>query len=155
MIHDIAITEQHVVAFVCPLIFGDTPDGPPASWQPDRGSMEAVIPRNARTAEEVKWINGPAFFHWHAINAHERDGRIEVVMPWYDSFSLTGPAKRLELHRMVIHTDTNRVEDQTIDDRACEFGRINDVYLGRKARYGYVGLRERKSVVRGKSVSVG
>src|SRR3546814_939755 len=90
MIHDIAITEQHVVAFVFPLIFGDTPDGPPASWQPDRGSMAAVIPRNARTAEEVKWINGPAFFHWHAINAHERDGRIEVVMPWYDSFSLTG-----------------------------------------------------------------
>src|SRR5690606_35414452 len=49
---------------------------------------------------------------------------------------------RLELHRIVIHADTNAVEDQTIDDQACEFGRINDAYLGRKARYGYVGLRD-------------
>lgn len=141
MIHDIAITDQHVVAFVCPLVF-DMHKGPPASWQPDRGAMVAVIPRDAQSAEAVKWIKGPAFFHWHAINAHEHEGRIEVVMPWYDSFSLSGPAKRLELHRIVIHADTNTVEDQTIDDRACEFGRINDAYLGREARFGYVGLRD-------------
>lgn len=142
IIHDIAITDQHVVAFVCPLVFDDTHKGPPASWQPDRGAMVALIPRDAKSAEAVKWIKGPAFFHWHAINAHEQEGRIEVIMPWYDAFSLKGPAKRLELHRMVIHTDTNTVEDQTIDDRACEFGRINDAYLGRKARYGYLGLRD-------------
>lgn len=34
------------------------------------------------------------------------------------------------------------MEDHILDDRACEFPRINDAYLGRRARYGYVGLRD-------------
>ncbi|TFL12261.1 carotenoid oxygenase family protein [Pusillimonas noertemannii] len=145
MVHDIALTQHHIVAFVCPLVFDFSRPGPPATWQPERGTMVALIPRDAQAAQDVQWINGPAFFHWHVINAHEEGDRIEVVVPWYDSFSLTGSARKLELHRMIIHADTELVEDQTIDDQACEFGRINDAYLGRKARYCYVGLRAPRS----------
>ena len=76
------------------------------------------------------------------MNAFADGHRIEAVVPWYDSFSLTGPAKRLELHRLTIDTEAGTVEDQIVDDRACEFSRINDAYLGRRARYGYVGLRD-------------
>ena len=142
MVHDIALTEHHAIAIVCPLVFEITPEGMPASWQPDRGTMLALIPRDARSAEEVKWIAGPPLFHWHVVNAFERDNQIEIVLPWYDSFSLTGPAKRLELHRLTVQVDSGAVKDETIDDRACEFGRINDAYLGRQARYCYVGLRD-------------
>jgi len=141
MVHDIAITQSHVLAFICPLVFDFSKKGPPANWEPERGAMVALIPRDARVADDIKWIKAPAFFHWHIANAWEEGSRIEAVMPWYDSFSLTGPSKRLELHRLTIHTDTGTVEDQTIDDRVCEFGRINDAYLGRRARYCYVGLR--------------
>lgn len=42
---------------------------------------------------------------------------------------------------MTIDTAQNRVSDAVIDDAPCEFGRINEAYLGRRARYGYVGLR--------------
>jgi carotenoid cleavage dioxygenase len=63
-------------------------------------------------------------------------------VPWYDSFSFTGRSARLELHRLVIRTDTNTLQDQVVDDRPCEFARINDAYLGRPARFGYVGLRD-------------
>ncbi len=34
------------------------------------------------------------------------------------------------------------MDDHALDDRACEFPRINERYLGRQARYGYVGLRD-------------
>jgi carotenoid cleavage dioxygenase-like enzyme len=34
------------------------------------------------------------------------------------------------------------VDDQALDDQACEFSRINDAHIGRKAHYGYVGLRD-------------
>src|SRR5690606_3128675 len=37
--------------------------------------------------------------------------------------------------------DTHLVEDQVIDDQPCEFGRVNEAYLGRKAKYCYVALR--------------
>lgn len=142
MIHDIAITERHVVAIFCPLVFDFSRTGPPAAWEPERGTMIALVPRDARSADRIQWINGPAFFNWHTVNAFEQGDRIEVVLPWYDAFSLTAPSKRLELHRLVIHPKTGAVEDHTLDDQACEFGRINEAYLGRKARYGYVGLRD-------------
>jgi carotenoid cleavage dioxygenase len=76
------------------------------------------------------------------MNAFANGDRIEVTVPWYDSFSLTKPAARLELHRVVIDTKASSVDDHILDDRACEFPRINDRLLGRRARYGYVGLRD-------------
>jgi carotenoid cleavage dioxygenase len=142
MVHDIAITGQYVVAILGPLVFDLSANGPPASWQPERGSRIALIPRGASAASQVRWISGPPFFNWHTVNGYDEDGRVELVVPWHESFSLTAPAKRLELHRLTIHIDQGRVEDRPLDDRACEFGRINDAYLGRKARYGYVGLRD-------------
>ncbi|WP_170235492.1 carotenoid oxygenase family protein [Verticiella sediminum] len=142
MIHDIALTENHVIAFVCPLVFDLGPAGPPATWQPERGTRIALVPRDARTAADVRWLDGPPFFNWHTVNAWERDGRIEVAMPWYDAFSLGPQPRRLELHRIVIDLSSGVVRDETIDTRACEFGRVNDAYLGRPTRYGYVGLRE-------------
>ncbi|WP_158902540.1 carotenoid oxygenase family protein [Burkholderia sp. L27(2015)] len=142
MVHDVAITERHVIAFICPFVFDRSHQGPPGSWQPDKGTMVAVIPRDARTAADVKWITGAPFFQFHTMNAFAEGNRIEVVAPWYDSFSLTARSNRLELHRLVIHTDTNTLEDQALDDQACEFSRINEAYLGRRARYGYVGLRD-------------
>ena len=142
MVHDIAITENHVVAFLCPLVFDFTRQGPPADWEPDRGTRIALIPRDAQSEQEVRWLDGPPFFHWHTLNAFEENGQIELALPWYDSFSLGPGKRRLELHRIVIDTLSGRVRDLPLDDRACEFGRINDAYLGRKARHGYVGLRD-------------
>jgi carotenoid cleavage dioxygenase-like enzyme len=142
MVHDIAITERHVIAFICPLVFDLSVLGLPATWQPERGTMVALVPRDCRTAADVTWIKGAPFFQFHTLNAFAEDNRIEVVVPWYEAYSLTGSSERLELHRLVIHTDTATFEDQTIDARASEFPRINDAHLGRKARYGYLALRD-------------
>jgi carotenoid cleavage dioxygenase len=152
IVHDIAITERHVVACLGPLVFDWTRKGPPAAWEPERGSMIAVVPRDATAAFEVAWIKAAPFFQFHTMNAFEEDGRIELVLPWYDSFSLTHPSKRLELHRLVIDIQGRSVTDQPIDDRACEFSRVNDAHLGRRARYGYVGLRDPRP---GESFQVG
>ncbi|WP_082987953.1 carotenoid oxygenase family protein [Bordetella bronchialis] len=141
MVHDIALTERHVVVLLCPLVFDWSRHGIPAQWEPDRGTRVALIPRDAERAEEIRWIEAAPFFNWHTVNAYEENGRIEIVLPWYDSYSLTAKPDRLELHRLAIDIRTGRVGDETIDAQVCEFGRVNDAYLGRKARYGYVGLR--------------
>jgi carotenoid cleavage dioxygenase-like enzyme len=142
MVHDIAITEHHVIAFICPLVFDFSKPGPPATWQPDRGTRVAIVPRNARSAGDVIWLEGPPFFQFHAMNAFAQGSRIEIIVPWYDSFSLTAPSARLELHRLVLDTGKKTFTDETVDDRACEFPRINDTHLGRPTRFGYVGLRD-------------
>jgi carotenoid cleavage dioxygenase len=104
--------------------------------------MIAVIPRNAKSDKDVVWIQSPPFFQFHTMNAFEAGNQIELSFPWYDSYSLTHPSSRLELHRLVIDLQKRSVGDQALDDQACEFSRINDAYIGRKARYGYVGLRD-------------
>jgi carotenoid cleavage dioxygenase len=142
MVHEISITENHVVAFIGPLVFDRSRPGPPATWQPDRGTMIAVIPRNAKSDKDVIWIQSPPFFQFHTMNAFEAGNQIEVSFPWYDSYSLTHPSSRLELHRLVIDLQKRSVGDHALYDQACEFSRINDAYIGRKARYGYVGLRD-------------
>jgi carotenoid cleavage dioxygenase len=142
MVHDIAITERHLVAFVCPLVFDLERHGPPARWEPSRGTAVAVLPRDARAASDVRWITGAPFFHFHAMNGLADGDRIEVPMPWFESFSLTGGSAKLEFHRIVIDLDKGTFKDETIDDRACEFPRVNDAYLGRRTRYGYVALRD-------------
>jgi carotenoid cleavage dioxygenase-like enzyme len=142
LVHDIAFTKNHVVAFLGPLVFDRSHPGPPATWQPDRGTMIAVIPRDAKSDKDVIWIQSPPFFQFHTMNAFAEGDQIEVTFPWYDSFSLTHSSSKLELHRLVIDLQKRSVVDQALDDQACEFSRVNDAYLSRKARYGYVGLRD-------------
>jgi len=120
MVHDIALTDRHVVAFICPLVFAMSGHGPPVTWQPDKGTVIAVVPRDAQTATDVRWIEGAAFFHFHTMNGFADGDRIEVQMPWFESYSLAAASARLELHRIVFHLDTGTLEDQVIDDRACE-----------------------------------
>ncbi|MFT4437049.1 carotenoid oxygenase family protein [Caballeronia sp. 15715] len=86
-------------------------------WEPERGAKVALIPRDAQHAEQVRWIDAPPFFHWHTINAFADGDRIEAVLPWYDSFPLTGHSKRLELHRPVIDIARSVVHDEAIDDQ--------------------------------------
>jgi carotenoid cleavage dioxygenase-like enzyme len=142
MVHDIAITDRYVLAFICPLVFDFSAQGPPARWQPDRGSVALVIPREAQTASEATWISGAPFFNFHIVNAFDSGDRIEVAFPWYDSYSLVpaGPV-RLQLHKAVIDVRLKTLTVSALDDRVCEFGRVNEAYLGRRAKYGYVGLR--------------
>ena len=96
--------------------------------------------RNLRTKSHGARVRG--FFQFHTMNAFAEGDRIEVTFPWYDSYSLTRPSSRLELHRLLIDTKKRTVSDQALDEQPCEFSRINDAHLGRKARYGYVGLRD-------------
>jgi carotenoid cleavage dioxygenase-like enzyme len=142
MVHDVAITERHLVACVGPAVFDLAAKGPPVTWQPDRGAKVAVVPRDARASEDVRWIGGAPFFNFHCMNAVADGDRIEIVVPWYDRFSLGAPAKRLELHKLTLDTKSGSMSDTILDDRACEFPRVNDALLGRRTRYGYVALRD-------------
>ncbi|WGJ92444.1 carotenoid oxygenase family protein [Achromobacter mucicolens] len=141
LVHDIGLTATHVVAFVCPLVF-DFSRGPAApAWDPQRGTHVLLVPRDCNDAAQIRWIEADPFFNWHVANACVDGNVIEAVLPWHDGY---GPSsrKRLEMHRLRIDLDSGRVDDQMLDDQPCEFGRVNDAWLGRRARFCYAGLRD-------------
>ncbi len=80
MVHDVAITERHVLAFIGPAVWGQGRAGPPIAWQPERGMTVAVIPREAKSAGDIQWITGAPFFQFHIMNAFADGDRIEVTV---------------------------------------------------------------------------
>jgi len=143
MIHDIAITRRFVIACVNPFVFDFSGKGPPATWQPDRGARLMLIPRDARSADAVRWIECAPFFNFHMVNAFEDGERIALALPWYDAYTLTHDRPiKLELHRLTIDLADGKVADTRLDELPCEFGRVDDRLLGARTRYGYVGLRD-------------
>jgi len=141
LVHDIGLTATHVVAFVCPLVF-DFSRGPKApGWEPQRGTQVLLVPRDCTDAEQIRWIEAAPFFNWHVANAYVDGNVIEAVLPWHDGYGPTS-RKRLEMHRLRIDMASGRVDDQTLDEQPCEFGRVNDAWLGRRTRFCYAGLRD-------------
>ena len=137
MVHDIAFTENYVIAFVCPFVIAP----PKPAWEPERGTAIALIPRHGES-QKVRWLRTAPFFHFHTLNAFEDGNCIEVQLPLFSSYSLRPEkSRRLELHTIRLDHETGTVNDQAVDDRACEFPRLNDRRAGKQNRYGYVAFR--------------
>ncbi|MFT4199163.1 carotenoid oxygenase family protein [Gordonia sp. (in: high G+C Gram-positive bacteria)] len=79
MIHDMALTRRYIVLFANPLVFdlaAAMAGGSVLSWQPDRGTRVALIPRDGSA---IGWIDTDAFWVWHFANAYDdADGTVVI-----------------------------------------------------------------------------
>ncbi len=145
MIHDCAITEHYLVLFVCPFRF-DLASQDVLSWEPDRGTRIAVVPREVGDSR-VLWFETDAFWVWHFANAHEEGGdgsrRVVVDYPrWsHPAFGSVGPATG-GIHRTILDLGAGVVSVEQRDDRLCEFPRIDERRLGREHRYFHVAAKD-------------
>lgn len=142
MIHDCAITERFLVILVCPLRF-DFATADILAWEPQRDTRIAVIPRDGRGA--VRWFATGPFWVWHIANAYEAGGGEAVVLHYpywsHPAFGAAAPATG-GLHRMTLHLGTGRAAIDELDNRVCEFPRIDDRRLGRRHRYLHTGAKD-------------
>jgi carotenoid cleavage dioxygenase-like enzyme len=134
-VHDIAVTRNYVVVFVCPYVL----EWPQPRWRPGMGTAVALIPRRG-TEHGIRWFEGQPFFHLHVMNAFEAEQYIELQLPWYPSWGVPEPG-RAELHRLRINLENRTVLDERLDNCHCEFPRINDRFAMRENRYGYAAFR--------------
>jgi len=164
MVHDFAITQNYAIFPLCPLFFdvqrllrGESP------WFFDQSKPTrfAVVQREDPT--QVQMIETDPCFVFHLLNAFEvSDGsddesssigqgakRIEIVGCRYDEFpgSLNfGDADdarandRAIPYRWVLDIANGSSRGYALDDQVAEFPRLNDSYIGRPHRYGYMGL---------------
>jgi Lignostilbene-alpha,beta-dioxygenase and related enzymes len=145
MIHDCAITARHLVLLVCPLRF-DFTSPKILAWEPERGTRIAVIRRDRATAP-VRWFETGAFWVWHIANAWETaNGGGERIVLHYPFWShpglLQGESATGGVHRMTLRLDAGGVAVDVIDDRPCEFPRIDDRRTGLPCRYFHTGGKD-------------
>lgn len=134
MIHDMALTEKYVVLFVNPLAFdlaAVMTGGSLLSWQPERGTRIALIPRDGNV---IRWIDTEPFWVWHFANAFDNpDGSVTVdyVEHAYPGGFATSTAPNYSaLMRATCNPVTGAITRTRIAERTgLEFPRIDDRLL--------------------------
>lgn len=154
MMHDFAITEHYTILMDLPLTFRleRLQRGEPAfAFERDRPSRFGILPRHG-DHQSIRWFEAPSCYVFHTFNAYEAGDDIVLIACRMDSTSVLGASpgahegdnRQIQsdvplLYRWRFNLKTGTVQEQLLDDRPCEFPRINEQYLGRPIRYGYAG----------------
>jgi carotenoid cleavage dioxygenase len=152
MMHDFAVTKDHVVFILSPLVFSFEnvkERGGVFSWEPERGTRLGVMPRSGGSAD-VRWFETDASYVFHPLNAYDEDGRVILDVARYNRLDFMTPAGARQgswegdalarMHRWTIDLAGGGVRSTPLDDVSCEFPRADERRLGRKHRYGYAAV---------------
>jgi len=154
MIHDFAVTADHVVFILCPLVFSFEnlrERGGAFSWEPDRGTRLGVMSRSGGNAD-VRWFETDPCYLFHAMNAYEDGGAVVVDVARYRRLDFMTPRAARDpgygddtaarMHRWRIDLARGGVSSTPLDDVICEFPRVDERRVGRPHRFGYAAVRE-------------
>jgi carotenoid cleavage dioxygenase-like enzyme len=145
MMHDFALTAEHVVFMDLPIVFnvdvamkgdGDMP----YRWDDNYGARLGVLRRDDPYGE-VRWFEIDPCYVFHVANAFETtgDGGTRIIFQavrypelWRDSGGFDADGV---LWTWTIDLQTGKVTERQLDDRAVEFPRIDDRLATLPARY--------------------
>ena len=142
MMHDFSITRNHVIFMDLPLLFKREliASGIPYQFDASAGARLGVMPRNGGN-RDVRWFSVEPCYVFHSVNAFEDGNRIIMhVSKMASAFGADSNdySNVARLWRWTIDLDAGTVTEDQIDDRAGDFGRVNDSRVGLNARYGYL-----------------
>jgi len=154
MMHDFAVTKDHVIFILCPLVFSFEnvrERGGAFSWEPARGTRLGVMPRSGGNAD-VRWYDTDACYVFHPMNAYEDGDAIVLDVARYGRLDFMTP-KGVEnlsyrddtaarMHRWRIDRRAGGVRSTPLDDVIAEFPRVDERRVGRRHRFGYAAARE-------------
>jgi carotenoid cleavage dioxygenase-like enzyme len=141
MMHDFALTAEHVIFMDLPIVFnldvaikgeGDMP----YRWSDEYGARFGVMRRDDPFGP-VRWFDIDPCYVFHIANAYD-DGQKIVLQAvrypelWRDSGASDEAAV---LWSWTIDLATGKVSERQLDDRSVEFPRIDDRLTGLPARY--------------------
>jgi len=141
LVHDMALTEHYLVLVTAPLFFDlgqALAGGSLLSWEPDRGTRVALIPRDGGP---VRWCADDTFWTWHTANAYEADdpgAGNPVVLDYvqWDAPAGLAPGQAGpdagRLTRATIDPAAGTIRRERLSDDRVEFPRIDDRALTRQ-----------------------
>jgi carotenoid cleavage dioxygenase len=137
LMHDFAVTEDHVLFFHTPArldLEAAMRKESVLQWKPELGTRVGVVDRGTDEAE-VTWFDTDPFFVFHFMNAFERDGQIHVDYVHRESFFVGRSAPAL--HRMSLDLPAGMLTDRRINDEHIEFPRVDERVTGGDYAVGY------------------
>ena len=138
IIHDIAITQKHVII---PVIARTTSlerlqSGEPMwEWNGDLPTMVGVLPRNG-DASDVRWFQGPSRNTLHFLNASDQGNRVTMELPVSDGERTPSQIKRWTFD---MNSRNDRFGEEVVSTSNGVLARMDDRYLSLPYRYCYVG----------------
>jgi carotenoid cleavage dioxygenase len=149
MIHDFAVTEQHTIFLLCPIVFDfeqAAKHGSVFSWQPERGTRIGVVPRRGRS-EDVRWLETDPCYVFHPLNAYDDGDEVVLDVHRYEQLLFMSPqaardpqwrdSQVARLHRFRLDPAKGTVRSEPLDDHEGEFPRVDERVVGRRHRFGY------------------
>jgi carotenoid cleavage dioxygenase-like enzyme len=147
MVHDCAITENHVVLYDLPVTFSMEAAASgarlPYRWNPGHPPRVGLLPLDG-PGDAVRWFDAPSCYVFHTLNAYEAGGTVVIDLvrhPRMFDTTLNGPDEGAPvLERWTLDLAGGTVKTETLDDRPQEFPRMDERLAGRPHRYGYTAV---------------
>lgn len=141
MMHDFAMTANHVIFMDLPIVFNAeaaAAGGMPFRWDDAYGARLGVLRRDDPFGE-VRWFEIDPCYVFHVANAHDSaDGKSVVLQAVrYPELWRTSGGFDAEgvLWSWTIDLAAGSVSERQLDDRGVEFPRIDDRLAGLPAKY--------------------
>jgi carotenoid cleavage dioxygenase-like enzyme len=139
MMHDFALTANHVVFMDLPIVFSldsAMSGGMPFRWDDGYGARLGVLRRDDPFGD-VRWFDIDPCYVFHVANAHESAGVLTVQAVRYPELWRDGGGFDAEAVMWTWTVDLARgtVTEAQLDDRSVEFPRIDDRLASLPARY--------------------
>lgn len=149
MMHDFAVTENHVIWLDLPMVFDLelVGNGMAYRWDDAYGARLGVM---SKATKAVQWFDIDPCYVFHVGNAHEDNGQIvldavrysrdRINAVWHDIGGNANPATETSgttLYRWTIDPKRHTVNEEQRDDRNVEFPSFNEANLGRPSQFLY------------------
>lgn len=146
MMHDFAITENHVLFLDAPAVFdlhAALAGGSVFDWRPERGTRIGVFNRAAGPSS-IRWFATEPGYVFHFLNAFEDGNEIQLVGCRQERLEMgltdEGRANVVlpNLTRWTIDLASGVVRQEQIDDAMADFPRIDERRTGLRNKVGYL-----------------
>ncbi|HEY1899210.1 MAG TPA: carotenoid oxygenase family protein [Steroidobacteraceae bacterium] len=140
IIHDIAITQKHVII---PVIARTTSlarlkaGEPMWEWDGSLPTMVGILPRDGE-AKDVRWFKGPSRNTLHFLNATDRGNKITMELP-----TSSGERDPSQIRRWTFDLDSKSdgFQEEVVSTTPGFLPRMDDRYLSLDYRYGFISSR--------------
>ncbi len=139
MMHDFALTANHVIFMDLPIVFDmdvATRGGMPFRWDDGYGARLGVLRRDDPFGA-IRWFEIDPCYVFHVANAYDAGDSIVLQAARYPELWRHGDDFGMDamMTTWTIDLRTGTVAEHRLDDRAVEFPRIDDRLAGVAARY--------------------